>query len=180
VVNQTLARRYANAIASLARERNVVDRVSGDLQAISAALGGPGLVHDFFVSPVISRPDKERLLLEVFDGKIHEVALHALLLLVRKRRENLLGAIVVEYLALERAARGAETLTITSARMLDRAEYDGLVERLERLYGKKFEVKQVVDPAVIGGLRLMMGDRRVDATISGRLDALARKLFTST
>jgi F-type H+-transporting ATPase subunit delta len=48
------------------------------------------------------------------------------------------------------------------------------------LYGKKFEVKEVVDPRLIGGLRIRMGDRRIDASISGRLDSLARELSTTS
>jgi F-type H+-transporting ATPase subunit delta len=180
VVNRTLARRYAIAIQSLARDENVADRVGSDLQVIATALAQPGQVHDFFVAPVISRPDKERVLLRAFGDKIHPVALHALLLLVRKRREPLVAAIVDEYLDLQRTARGAQTLTLTAARPLDRAEYDKLVARLEHLYGKKFEVKEVVDPRLIGGLRIMMGDRRIDASIAGRLDSLARELSTAT
>ena len=180
MVNQTLARRYALAIAALAREQNAVDRVSADLQTVSGILSEPGIVHDFFVSPVIDRPAKERTLSEIFDAKLHPVALHSVLLLVRKRREPLLAAIVAEYLALERAARGAETLTIESARPLDRTEYARLIARLEAVYGKKFEVTEVVDPSLIGGLRLMMGDRRIDDSISGRLNALARELLQTT
>lgn len=180
MVNQTLARRYAIAALALAREQNAVDRVGADLNAITGAIGERGAVHDFFVSPVIPRPDKERLLLETFEGRVHDVALHTLLLLVRKRREALLAAIVAEYLALDRAARGAQRLTLTSARRLDGAERATLVERLERLYGKKFEVAEVVDPRLIGGLQIMMGDRRIDASISGRLNALARELSQAT
>jgi len=176
VVNQTLARRYAIAIATLAREQGVAERVGADLSAIGDSLGGPGQVRDFFESPVIDRPSKERALTEVFDGKVHPIALHALLLLVRKRRETLLRAIVAEYLALEREARGAELLTLETPLPLDPAERDRLLARLEDVYGKKFEVSEVVDPSLIGGLRLMMGDRRIDASISGRLDALARDL----
>lgn len=180
MVNQTLARRYALAIAALAREQNAVERVSTDLQTVSAVLSAPGLINDFFVSPVIDRPAKERALLEILDGKMHPIALHSVLLLVRKRREPLLAAIVAEYLALERAARGAEALTLESARPLDRAEYARLIARLEQAYGKKFEVTEVVDPSLIGGLRLMMGDRRIDDSVSGRLSALARELLQTT
>lgn len=180
MVNQTLARRYAFAIADLAREQNVVERVSADLRTVSEALAAPGLIHDFFVSPVIDRPAKERALLEVLEGKMHPIALHSVLLLVRKRRESLFGAIVDEYLALERAARGVETLTVESARPIDRAEYPRLVASLEAVYGKKFDVTEVVDPSLIGGLRIMMGDRRIDDSISGRLSALARELSQST
>jgi F-type H+-transporting ATPase subunit delta len=180
MVNQTLARRYAIAVSALAHDQNVVDRVTADLQAVSVAIGAPGLIHDFFVSPVIDRPAKERALSTALDGKLHPIALHTLLLLIRKRREPLLGAMVAEYLALERAARGAETLTIQSARSLDRDEYARLVEKLEAFYEKKFEVTEVVDPSLIGGLRIMLGDRRIDATISGRLNALARELVQTT
>ncbi len=176
MVNQTLARRYAIAIASLAREENAVERVGADLQTISTAIGEYGLVRDFFVAPIIEGRTKEKLLREAFEGRVHPIALNTLLLLVRKRREALLGAIVAEYLALERRARGVETLTLQSAHALDREESSRLVSRLERLHGKKFEVTEVVDPQLIGGVRIMIGDRRIDATISGRLNALARAL----
>ncbi len=178
MVNQTLARRYAVAVASLASEAQVTDRVGEDLGTVAELIGGRGELHDFFVSPVISRPDKERVLANAFEAALHPIALHTLLLLVRKRREPLLNGIVSEYRALQRAARGAQILTLTSARTLDRADYGALIERLERLYAKKFEVTEVVDPQVIGGVRIMMGDRRIDATISGRLDSLARELAT--
>jgi F-type H+-transporting ATPase subunit delta len=179
VVNRTLARRYAIAAVGVARERGVVERVGADLATVAETIGRQGLVHDFFVAPVIDRRVKERVLSQAFEERIDPVALHTLLLLVRKRREALLGTIVEEYLALERAARGAETLALESARALDAAEYRDLIERLERLYGKKFEVTQRVDADLIGGLRLLMGDRRIDATVAGRLDALARQLHTT-
>jgi F-type H+-transporting ATPase subunit delta len=76
------------------------------------------------------------------------------------------------------ASRGTEPLTITAARKLDDAELSSLVDRLQTIYGKKFEVRQVVDPNLIGGVRITMGDRRIDGTISGQLDALARTLFS--
>jgi F-type H+-transporting ATPase subunit delta len=169
-------RRYAIAIAALAREQDAVERVSADLQAILGVIGASKRIREFFESPVIDRPAKERALAEVFEGKVHPIALHALLLLVRKRRETFLSAIVSEYLALEREARGIEKLKLETARELDPAEYDRLVAQLERLYSKKFEVTHVVDRSLIGGLRIMMGDRRIDASISGRLDSLAREL----
>jgi F-type H+-transporting ATPase subunit delta len=179
VANQTLARRYAVAVDSLARERGISDRIATDLSLIAKTIGEGVRVREFFVSPVISRPDKERVLTEAFGGRVDPVALHTLLLLVRKRRETLLDELVTQYLALQREARGAQTLVLTSARALERSELDALVGRLERVYGKRFEVTQRVDPQLIGGLRLVIGDRRIDATIAGRLDGLARDLSTT-
>lgn len=179
MVNEKLARRYAIAVASLAQERNEVDRVGDDLATISAAIGEHGEIHDFFVAPVIDRDEKQRVLREAFQGKVDEIALNTLLLLVRKRRETLLPAILAEYRSLQLSARGAERLKLTSARELEEGEVDALLAQLQRQYGKVFEVTRVVDPGVIGGVRILMGDRRIDATIAGRLDALARELSAS-
>lgn len=179
MVNEKLARRYAIAVASLAQERDAVDRVGDDLATISSAIGERGEIHDFFVAPVIDRDEKQRVLREAFQGKVDEIALNTLLLLVRKRREALLAAILAEYRSLQLSARGAERLRLTSARELEEGEVDALLAQLQRQYGKLFEVTRVVDPSVIGGVRILMGDRRIDATIAGRLDALARELSAS-
>jgi F-type H+-transporting ATPase subunit delta len=95
------------------------------------------------------------------------------LLLVRKRRENLVETIVEQFDVLEREARGAEVLRVTTARPLEKGELDALVARLAAAYRTKFDVIQSVDPGLIGGIRITMGDRLVDGTIAGRLDDIA-------
>jgi F-type H+-transporting ATPase subunit delta len=177
VVNEKLARRYANAVFTAAGDHQAVDRVGDDLATISSAIQDDPLAREFFISPVINRAEKERALLAAFDGKVHDVALHTLLLLVRKRREPVLGVLAAEYRKLQLAQRGSNALTVTAARRLSDQELGSLVERLERVYQKKFDVTQLVDPELIGGVRVVMGDRRLDGTISGQLDALARTLF---
>ncbi len=97
--------------------------------------------------------------------------------MVRKRRESLFGETIDEYRKLQLAARGEEPIVVTSAKPLSAEELAATVARLETIYGKKFQVKQVVDPNAIGGVRILMGDRRVDGTVAGRLDTLARSLF---
>jgi F-type H+-transporting ATPase subunit delta len=178
MVSEKLGRRYASAVFSAAGDRQAVDRVGSDLSAIAAAIDADPLMRDFFLSPVIARSEKERALMAAFQGKIDDVALHSLILLVRKRREAVLSVLVTEYRKLQMASRGTDPLTITTARKLDDAELSALVNRLQSLYGKKFEVKQIVDPNLIGGVRITMGDRRIDGTVSGQLEALARTLFS--
>ncbi|HEV2261403.1 MAG TPA: ATP synthase F1 subunit delta [Candidatus Rubrimentiphilum sp.] len=175
--NQTLARRYATAIFHLASEQHAQDALGRELQMLSNAISENEATREFFVSPVIEREQKERTLVATLGEKISKLALHALLLLVRKRRETLLPEIVRQYGFLELAARGLEPLTVTSAKKLDAQALWALVDRLEHIYGKKFEVTQRIQPDLIGGVRLLMGDRRIDGSVEGRIAELSRTLF---
>jgi F-type H+-transporting ATPase subunit delta len=175
--NETVARRYALAIFGLAKEGNAVDAVGQNLATARALLQSDDDFRRFFTSPVIDRTKKSDVVAEAF-ASFGEIALHAVLLLIRKRREALLAPIVAEFEKLALADTGREPLEITSARPLPQTELDELVGRLGRIYHKQFEVKQRVDSALLGGVRITMGDRRVDGTIAGRLDDFARELST--
>ena len=177
MANETVARRYASAVMSLAKEQHAVEAIGNDLRTIASAIYEDDATKRFFLAPVISAADKERVLTEAFEGKAHDVALHTLLLLVRKRREALLEAILAEYEKLEMEERGGEPLTITSARELSKDELNTMVARLEKLYSTKFEVTQNIDASLIGGVRVTMGERRIDGSVAGRLDELSRTLF---
>jgi F-type H+-transporting ATPase subunit delta len=176
--NETLARRYATAIFQLATEAGAVDRIGEDLHAFVAALDADAEVKRFFRSPVVDREEKAAVIGEAFD-RLHEIALHAIFLLIRKRRETLVTEIVAQYDILEREARGAQTLNVTSARPLSKADLDALVAKLTAAFETSFDVTQNVDPDLIGGVRITMGDKRIDGTIAGRLDDLARMLSTN-
>ena len=177
MANETLARRYANAVFSLAQDRNAIAKIGNDLAALTDAIYADPTTAAFFTAPIVDRYEKERAFSAVFSGKVDEVALHSLLLLVRKHREALLREIVAQYRILERRARGAEPLTVTTAKPLSADELRSMVARLEKHYGKTFEVTQRVDAGVIGGARITMGDRRIDGTVAGRLEELSRQLF---
>ena len=79
-------------------------------------------MRDFFLSPVDPARRQRAACSAAFQGKVDEVALHSLILLVRKRREPVLSVLVSEYRKLQMASRGTEPLTITAARKLDEAE----------------------------------------------------------
>jgi F-type H+-transporting ATPase subunit delta len=176
VADEKIARRYAAAIFSLAQDRGAVEQIGRDLSAILDAIASDEAVQRFFFAPVIERKVKAQIITDAFAKGVHEIALHAVLLLIRKRRERYLRAIIDQYRALETEASGSEPLEIVSARELGRDDIRSLVERLARLYKKRFVVTQRLDPGLIGGIRLTMGDRRIDGSIAGRLNDLARTL----
>ncbi len=174
--NEGVARRYATAIFALAKERGKIEEVGRDLRAAADAIGGNDDLRRFFTSPVIDRDQKLKVVGDAFAG-LEELALHSILLLIRKRREALLGPIVGEYEKLALAESGRELLEIKSAQRLPAVEVERIVARLSKLYHKAFEVRQTVDPALLGGVRIRIGHRLIDGTISGRLDEFARELY---
>jgi F-type H+-transporting ATPase subunit delta len=90
----------------------------------------------------------------------------------------LLPSIVREYRTLELAAANKEPLEIVSARDLAPEELQSIVFRLGQTYGKAFDVTARTDPSLLGGVRITMGDLRIDGSLAGRLDQIARELFT--
>jgi F-type H+-transporting ATPase subunit delta len=176
--NQTLARRYATATFSLAQETGKVREIQHDLHTFVEALRADEDVRKFFRSPVVDRKEKESVVAQAF-AKLDPIALHTVLLLVRKRRETLVDEIVTQYDILEREARGAQELRITSARELTKDELDAIVQRLAQAFRTAFDVTQSVDPKLIGGVRITIGDRLIDGTVAGRLDDIARLLSTN-
>jgi F-type H+-transporting ATPase subunit delta len=176
--NETLARRYATAVFQLAQEADKISGVQHDLHTFVAALGADEDVRKFFRSPVVDRKEKETIVSQAF-SRLDPIALHTILLLIRKRRENMVEEIVTQFDVLERAARGAQELRVVSARPLEQQELDALVARLSASFRTTFDVTQSVDPSLIGGVRITMGDRLVDGTIAGRLHDIARLLSTN-
>jgi F-type H+-transporting ATPase subunit delta len=178
MADETLARRYATAVFTLAVEAGAVAQVGHDLHTFVAALDADADVNAFFRSPIVDRKEKSAVIAEAF-AKLHELALHTVLVLVHKRRESLAPEIVAQFDILEREARGAQTLRVTTARPLSQAEIDAIVAKLGDAFKTPLDVTQTVDPELIGGVRLTIGDQRIDGTIAGRLDDLARMLSTN-
>ncbi len=117
--NETLARRYATAVFQLAQEAGKTGAVQRDLHTFVASLAADEDVRKFFRSPVVDRKEKETIVGQAF-ARLDAIALHTILLLVRKRRENMVEEIVAQFDVLERQARGAQPLQVTSARALSR------------------------------------------------------------
>lgn len=180
MVDETVSRRYATAVFSLAKAADAVERVADGLHRADDAIRSDPDVRRMFVSPVVNRLEKAKALEQALSASVDTLVLHTVLLLVRKRRERLLSPIVGEYDKLALAERGLEPLEITSSHRLDRGELDAIVARLARSYGKTFDVREKVDPALLGGIRITMGDRRIDGSVAGRLDQLAREMFSNS
>ena len=169
------ARRYAEAAFEIAERDQPVDAWLGDLDAAASALGAGDAVH-LLSNPAVPIADREKVVRDVLGPRVSAKTVNLLLLLVRRGRADLLGAVAAEFRRLYDRREGISHATVTSAAPLDDAEVRALNERLKGMTGGRVEVAYEVDPAILGGVVVRIGDRLIDGSVRGRLERLRNRL----
>lgn len=171
----TIARPYAEAAFRLAREQNALPAWSDALALINA------VVADAQIAALINAPNVGAVELEgVIIGAVGKhltgEARNFVQMLVQNRRLGLIVQIRDMFEALRREQEGVMEATVVSALPLTDGQLQPLVAALEKRYGRKITAKVDIDPQLIGGLKIMVGDKVIDATVRGRLDEMAAAL----
>lgn len=169
------ALRYAEAILEIARRDGTLETWLADLPAMVAILSRPEVarVVDNPAVPLAARRDVlSRLLAE----RVSRPALSLALLLAIRGRIASLPAIATEYGRHVDRERGVAAAEVTSALPLEPGELDGIAAHLRSLTGRTVEVEARVDPALVGGLIVRVGDRLIDASVRGRLERLRDRI----
>ena len=171
----TVARPYAEAAFKLAQE-------SGNLQSWSEMLSMLEMVvTNEEVAKRIGNPNVddqalEGLILGGLGERLDGPARNLVQLLIENARLTLVSQIREQYEALRREHEGVLEASIISAMPINDAQVDGLRSALEKKYGRKVNTQVEVDPSLIGGVRIKVGDKVIDATVRGKLDAMAAAL----
>ena len=176
-VSNAAARVYAQALFDIGIKEQAVGSIYDDLQAVHVAIGrlDPEL-QAFFRMPQLRREDKRRIFQTVFEGKVCRPVLGLLLLLVDKRREPLLDNIVAEYERYRDQHEGRVKASVTTARKLDPGLAEALRTALEQRTKRTVVLQERVDPEVIGGIRVNLGDAVLDGTVRRGLQDMRRSL----
>jgi F-type H+-transporting ATPase subunit delta len=167
--------RYAKAILSMADSIGVANEINNDMVLIASTIKGNSELNTFIQSPTISVDVKENALLEVF-ANVNGVTKGFFHLLFENKRFEILEAIAVAYSELFDEANGLEVAVVTTAIPMDAGLEAKVLAKIESLSDKKVTIKNVVDPAIIGGFVLRIGDKQYNASIANRLQVLKREL----
>jgi F-type H+-transporting ATPase subunit delta len=171
------AKRYAQAVLSLAKERGTLDAWHEDLRQLAALLSDPTVVS-YFSSPRPTEEQKRAVLDQALVDGQPEAKNLARLLLERGRLDDL-PAIYELYEAGVRAERGIVVAEVTTAEPLGPLEQALVKERLEAMSGKQVELGLHVDPDIIGGIIARIGDTLVDGSVISQLRRLRARLATT-
>jgi F-type H+-transporting ATPase subunit delta len=179
-ISEAAARVYAKALFDIGLEEGGVAAVAADLHGVQDALNG--LDEDLqvvFNLPQLRRDDKRRIINLAFEGKVGRPVLGFLNILVEKRRELLFDKVVEEFdYSLDRH-EGRVQVAVTSARKLDTDLADALRAALEQRTHKNIVLHERIDPEVIGGLRINIGDEVLDGTLRRGLQDMRRSLVAT-
>lgn len=167
-------KRYAQAIFQLAREQDRLDGWLADLEAALEALGDPQFAA-LLDSPGVRLQDKLQAVDAVLPG-LPPLARNLLALMAQRRAVSLLPRVMWEYRRLVDIRRGIQRAEVTSAIPLADADQQRIAQRLSQLLGGEVVVQARVDPSLLGGLVIKVGDRVLDGSTRNRLGELRKAL----
>lgn len=173
------AKRYARAVFELAREEGQVDRWARTLATLQEVLSEPR-AHAVLANPSIASERREEAATALLADRVEPEGVNLAKLLVAAGRVDDLGAIIEEYGRLADEDAGRVRARAITAVPLSPADADALAASLKRRLGRDVRVEPSVDPAVIGGMVLRIGDRVIDASVATRLRLLRTQLAGAT
>ena len=169
------ARRYARAIFELAHDEGNVEAWGRRLAQVREVLSDPEVARAL-TNPTIATEQRMALVSDLFDGG---EATNLAKLLIESDRVRDVEAIDEEFQRLADEAAGRVRATVTTAVELSSQDRDRVAEELSKRLGKEIHLDVLVDPGILGGLKLQYGDRLVDASVATRLQQLRRRLAAS-
>ena len=176
-IKASLAGRYASALFDLASEAGTVSAVESDLDSLEAALRESAELRALIKNPEISREQIGK----VVAGLAQHLALTDLTknflgVLAENRRVAELPAMIRAFHMIAAAQRGEVTAEVASAHALTDEQIATLATKLRAREGRTVKLKTRVDPALLGGLVVTVGSKRIDGSIRTRLNSLAQAM----
>lgn len=179
MLNIQLARKYSRAIFEIAQEEDKLVEYGKELSEVRQGLESVPQAMAFLSNPQVDQKVKKDFLKKIFEGNISKDMYHFLMLLVDKRRFMLLGTIDDQYHAYANEARGILIADVTTAIPAGKKQQKAIAEKLEQVTGKKVELRLHENKALIGGVVVKIGDRRIDGSVAGRLETLKNELLAN-
>lgn len=173
---QLAAKTYAQALFEVAMETKHIDDFGKELRFVLDAFKEHTTFYELYKTPQISNEEKKEIIEGVFKGQLSTEVMNFLKILVDKRRTAIFEYIAKAYEKLANEHNNmVEALAITTI-PLKSEEQAKLIAKLTGMTGKKVQLKNEIDPSIIGGMLVRIGDKVIDGTIRSRLNKMQEDL----
>jgi len=168
--------RYANATYVAASKGSMLDTVENELAGIKLTASKSPAFREFLENPLISRDNKEKMVADMFTGKVSNVTLNLMMTLAGNARLSEAPKIADTYSKLMKANRGEVEATIISADPLTKSQVSAIEAAMKNQVGsdKSVILSAQVDPSILGGLQVQIGDQFLDLSVGSKIDSISR------
>ncbi len=170
---------YARSMIELAEPQGQVDSIGAELADLRQVLRANPSFAQFLTDPGVGDIERNGAIERILKGRVSPLVWNLVGVLNKKDKLNMLPAVADAYDKLLEARRGIVEVDVTVAHQLSPDDLELVRSRVSAALGKDAVVHQRVDESIIGGIRLRVGDREIDASVKHQLTALRQRLLTS-
>ncbi|MEW6183133.1 MAG: F0F1 ATP synthase subunit delta [Bacillota bacterium] len=171
-----VAERYSRALFEIAQKENLLDKIEQELSDIMDTLDASQDLRRVVFHPQVPTSVKKDIVKEVFGAEVEPYTLNFINVIMDARREIFLKDVVGEYTRLVNETRNVVEVEITSAVEVQSADKDELVKALGKVTGKDVKVGYQVEPEILGGLVVRIGNRVIDSSVARQLQRLKEQV----
>lgn len=173
--NNRAAYRYAKAVLSLSEDQKNSEETYANMQLIATTITDSDKLQMVLESPIIKSEVKKNALLAIFKDNINAISKKLIDLLIENKRLSDFGSVASQYISLYDSLMGKEKAVVTTAIPLTAELNKQVLAKINELTGKEALLSSIVNPDIIGGFILRVGDIQYDASIANKLNVLKRQ-----
>ena len=180
MIDRAAAARYARALFELSREHKLDAEVEAALEEVSRALKDSAGTERLLMDPRLGLTEKRRMFSRVFSGATGPASallMNFTLVLFEKNRFGLIHEIAVAFKKISDEAQGESVAVVRTAGVLDASSEAQLLSVLEKRTGTKVVLRKEVDPSILGGVEVRIGNRVLDGTVRGNISRMKEELL---
>jgi F-type H+-transporting ATPase subunit O len=175
--------RYAMALYSAAAKKNVLDKVEAELKGVRHYLSKNPKIRELMEQPILTRKQNTDMVISLLDkSKYHEITINFFILLAENSRLKYTNKILESFQLLMRTHRGEVQAVVTSAKEVTPEMVAQLHHALQKKFlqtGQTLHISTQVDPSILGGLIVEVGDRTLDLSVATKMKRLNQLLAES-
>lgn len=172
---QQLGEVYAKALFGVGEKSGSTEKLIDELKSINAAVAELPKLNDALTAPQIGTEEKTALVEKAFSGKTSGPMMNFLKVIVQKDRFDCLPAVAVAAQQMHDQLSGKIQATLITAEEVDKKNRAEIAEQLSKKLGKEVELNAEVDPSIIGGVVVRVGDTVYDSSVAGQLEQVRAK-----
>lgn len=176
MTNKIVTDRYAQALIDTMTDLNQIDKLHHETNYVSQIIEKDESLRKILLSPRVIPSVKKDIIKKAFEGSISNILMNLIFLMIDKRRENLIVDVFKRFDQLAEEIRGVEAGTVITAIPMSDDDFQLLQEKVQKFSKRRITLQREIDPSIIGGVILWLGNHVIDGSVKNRLETIRRNL----